>query len=531
MKSRDTAALLWLGLVLLIALSIAFLLPVTPQDYWWYLRVGHDTLASGAVPRLETMTFTRTGTPVDYQSWGAAVLFWLIYHLGGLSLTVFLRGVLLAVTYTLVWATARRAGAGRLGASLVLLAAVLTSSNNWSVRPQLLAYPLFALTLFILYRWHKGEKKLTAISRMSTAGQVDAKVTKEHEVKKTQEKATSSPLWKFVHSVSFVLKKFFQEQEGQKSVYWLPLIMLVWVNLHGSFVMLILLTGAALVFGRGDRRSLGLAFAGVLLATLANPRGIGAWTYVFSSLTIPSSQLFSAEWLPPVNTGWQMNIFFLWLLGFPLLAVLSPRKLDRLEWTWYLGFGFLALWGERYVIWFVFILVVLTAGLMAAWEEKYIDKSKQNLPAFNLALSLLFVLLPLVFLPGLREKWWKQSPATTENTPIAATSWLVAHPSLPGPLWSEIGFSSYLEFALPQRPTWIDTRFEVFPVEQWQAYKDITDADYDWKSRLDATGVKLLMVSPQNQPQLLAALKVTPEWCERYRDDVAVIYQSCGGGR
>ena len=55
MKSRiDTASFLWLGLVLLVALSIAFLLPVTPQDYWWYLRIGHDTLASGAVPRLDT---------------------------------------------------------------------------------------------------------------------------------------------------------------------------------------------------------------------------------------------------------------------------------------------------------------------------------------------------------------------------------------------------------------------------------------------------------------------------------------------
>ena len=475
MKPRtDTASYLWLGLVLLIALSIAFLLPVTPQDYWWYLRIGHDTLTTGAVPRLDTLTFTRTGTPVDYQSWGAAVLFWLVYRLGGLTLTVLLRGVLLAATLTLVWASVRLSGVGRLGASLVLLAAVLTSSNNWSIRPQLLAYPLFALAIFILYKWQNGEKK---------------------------------------------------------AVYWLPLIMLVWVNLHGSFVMLILLVGAALVFGRGDRRSLGLAFGGVLPAVLANPRGLGAWMYVFNSLTVPSSQLFSGEWLPPVNTGWQMNIFFLWLLGFPLLAALSARKLNRLEWTWFLGFGFLALWGERYVIWFVFILVVLTAGRLADWEKKYLSGSEQARPYFNLALSLIFVLLPLAFLPGLREKWWKQSPAETENTPIAATSWLAAHPDLPGPLWSEIGFSSYLEFALPQRTTWIDTRFEVFPVEQWQTYQAITDARYDWESRLEDSGVNLLMVSPQNQPYLLSALERSPAWCELYRDPVAVLYQRapCGG--
>jgi hypothetical protein len=470
----NSASFLWLALVLLIVLSIAFLLPVTPQDYWWYLRVGHDTLASGAVPRLDTFTFTRAGTPVDYQSWGGALLFWGAYKLGGLSLTVLLRGMLLAVTYALVWGTARRVGAGRLGSSLVLLAAVLTSSNNWSMRPQLFAYPLFALALFILYKWHKGEKK---------------------------------------------------------GIYWLPLISLVWVNLHGSFVLLILLGGAALVFGKGERRSMLLALAGVLLATLVNPRGLGAWTYVFHSLTEPSSQQFSAEWLPPLNIGWQMNIFFAWLLGFPLLAVLSPRRLDRLEWTWFVGFGFLALWGERYVIWFVFILVVLTACLAADWEKKYLGASQPGRPAFNLALGLVFVLLPLAFLPGLRERWWKQSPVGTENTPVAATAWLAARPNLPGPLWSEIGFSSYLEFALPERPTWIDTRFEVFPVQQWQDYQSITIARFDWEMRLDAAGVNLLMVSTQNQPELVSALNDSVAWCQLYRDPLAVLYQRapCAG--
>jgi hypothetical protein len=471
-KKLNSTDFLWLALVLLIALTIAFLIPVTPQDYWWYLRVGRDTLASGAIPRLDTLTSTQAGTPVVYHSWAAAVLFWLVYKLGGLSLTVLLRGVLLVIAYTLLWGTARWLGAGRVGASLVALAAVLTSSNNWSMRPQLFAYPLFALALYILYRWHKGERRI---------------------------------------------------------VWWLPLISLLWVNLHGSFVILILLTGAALVFGRGDRRSLALTFAWILAATFANPRGFGSWTYVFSSLTAASSQLFSGEWGPPVNTGWQMNLFFLWLLFFPLLAFLSPRKLDRLEWTWFLGFGFLALWGERYVIWFVFILMVLTACLLADWEKKFLRDTNPGIPVLNLVLNSLFILLSLAFLPGLREKWWSQSPPATENTPIAATAWLAQHPDLPGPLWSEIGFSSYLEFALPSRSTWIDTRFEVFPVEQWQQYKDITYASYKWAGQLDATGVKLLIVSTQYQPDLLDALAGSRTWCELYRDQTAVIYQRCGG--
>jgi hypothetical protein len=293
--------------------------------------------------------------------------------------------------------------------------------------------------------------------------------------------------------------------------------------------MLLLLAAAALVFGKGDRKTLGLACAATLLATLINPRGLGAWTYVYDSLTVASSQQFSAEWRPPVNAGWQMNSFFVWLLAFPLLAALSPRKLDRLEWAWYLGFGFLALSGVRYVIWFVLPLTALTAAALGDWERRRLGASQLHLPALNWTMFILFLLLPLALLPGLRESWWEQAPPAAENTPAEAVDWLAEHPGLPGPLWSEIGFSSYLEFALPERPTWIDTRFEVFPVEQWEDYESITNAARDWQPRLEATGANLLLVSTIYQPDLLDALDASPDWCELYRDDVAVLYRSCGG--
>jgi len=287
---------------------------------------------------------------------------------------------------------------------------------------------------------------------------------------------------------------------------------------------------AALAFGGGSRRTLILAAGGVLLATFINPRLAGAWTYVFDSLTAPSSQSFSAEWMPPVNDHWQMNLFFLWLLAFPLLAAFSPRRLSLLEWAWFLGFGFLALWGERYVIWFVMLLAVLTASLLSDWERKLLGEPKPGSPPLNLALALAFPLLSLALLPGLRQGWWPRAPAATENTPIQAVEWLSARPGLPGPLWSAIAFSSYLEYALPERPTWIDTRFEVFPVEQWQAYEAISTARSDWQTRLDLTGANLLLVSIMDQPGLVGLLDSSPAWCALHRDEVAVLYQRCGGG-
>jgi hypothetical protein len=476
--SKNSADWLYLGLVSFFILTIAFLLPVTPNDYWWYVRVGRDTLQSGAVPTFDALTYTQAGSPVIYHSWLSAVLFWLLYRAGGLPLTVLGRGIVLALTYALTWNLARRAGSGPRLASLLTLLAALASSNNWSMRPQIFAYPLFALALWALYRWEQGKAK---------------------------------------------------------TVWLLPWISLLWVNLHGSFVMLFLLIGAALVFGDGNRKVLALALAASLAATLVNPRGFGAWTYVVTSLSAPSSQNFSVEWRPPVNTGWQMNLFFIWLLTFPFLTAFSPRKLSRLEWVWFLGFGFLALWGERYGIWFVLIFTVLTASLLAEWGQRWLDRPRRGgLPALDLLLAILFVVLPLAVLPGLREGWWADAPNPLENTPVQAAEWLAEHQELPGPLWSEIGFSSYLEFTLPSRPTWMDTRFEVFPVEQWEQYRAVNNGEWNWQALLDEAGANLLMISKEQQPHLLAALENSPAWCLVYRDEVAVIYQrnmnsSCGG--
>ena len=85
------------------------------------------------------------------------------------------------------------------------------------------------------------------------------------------------------------------------------------------------------------------------------------------------------------------------------MGAFSPRKLNALEWTWFVGFGFLALMGERYVIWFVLILMLLTSLMLADWEKRILGEPKQGSPALNLVLCLAFVLLPLALL-----FWWSR---------------------------------------------------------------------------------------------------------------------------
>jgi hypothetical protein len=320
---------------------------------------------------------------------------------------------------------------------------------------------------------------------------------------------------------------------GRPRLLWLlPAASLLWVNLHGSFVLLFALCVIALLFGKGERRTLALWTALALAATLLNPRGPAAWGYVADLLNSPSDQLFSAEWHPPVNAGWQMNIFFAWLLLFIPLAALSPRRLSAFEWIAFLGFGWLALSGLRYVIWFAFLLALFSAWLLAEWDGRTLDRPvRAGSAAVNLALGALLLIMPLPLLPGWREAWWPEAPSPYDlgATPVAAAGWLADHPDLPGPLWSDYVFGGYLVFALPERPTWIDSRFNAFPPGHWREYMSISRAAPGWEDPLERDAVRLLMLSRARQPDLLEAVTASGGWCEAYRDADAAIFTRRAG--
>lgn len=464
--------LLWLALLIFMVLSTALYQVIQPNDYWWYVRVGQEIFQQGYIHTIETFSYTQAGQPVVYHSWLAAVIFAGVYEMGSLIATLLLRGLLVVVFYVALWFTCREAGLASPVTSLLLILSALAGLNNWAMRPQLFAYPLFGLALLILWRWHYGK---------------------------------------------------------HRGVWLLPVLMLIWVNVHGSFVLGFLLVGAAFVGGGGERKLLFWSLVGMSVASLINPRGWEAWSYVLTLLTDNSSQQFSTEWRPPTNATWIESIFFVWLLFFPLLLALSPRKLTPTHWLWFLGYGWLALSGIRYVIWFMAVVVTLTAYLLAPLVNPYVNKPTAVVrPKLNGVIIAFLLLLPLLMLPGVRHLFWAEAPpALAENTPVAASQWLAERvDELPGPLWTDLAFASYHVFALPEYPVWIDTRFEVYPTEHWERYVDLTTAVPNWATLLDEEGINLLMLDPDKQPRLIQALEEQQpaQWELCYQDEVASLY-------
>lgn len=460
---------MWLGLTLIFPLSAIFWQPIPPNDYWWYLRLGSQIAQTHVVPVIDTFSYTQAGQPMIYHSWLSALFLFWINQLGGANLILLFAALMIIGAFLFIWKMMVESGVDMRLASLLMIAIALPGSMNWAVRPQLFAYPLFASSLYILWRW---ERK-------------------------------------------------------QKAYLWLlSLIALLWVNLHGSFVLLFLLGGASFVFGKGDRKTLFLVLLAIFIATLLNPRGIGAWEYILNSLTNSSNQAFSREWMPPVNEGWQMNIFFGWYLFFILVAAFSPRKLPLLAWIWILGFGWLALSGLRYGIWFLFIIAPMSAFLLADVKIKRADdEEKRGLPFINIGLGISLLLIPFFLLPSIRALWMPDAPpAFSEDTPIDAAIWLQAHPEIPDPIWAELTFESYLVYAFPERPVWIDTRFELYPSEHWLQYGIVNGAQWNWEETLDGKQINVLMLSQEKQGSLIAAVESTERWDEVYSDNISKIY-------
>ncbi|MCB9109788.1 MAG: hypothetical protein H6634_00930 [Anaerolineales bacterium] len=463
---------LWLAIALFPLLIIAVLLPVQPHDYWWYLRLGRDVVENGAVPIVDTYSSIQAGQPITYQSWMSASLFWLVYKAGKISFTVFLVTILIGATYAVLWMTLRESGVGAQTATLLTLIAGLSGSSNWTTRPQLFAYPLFVAVLWLLLKWNKNDHK---------------------------------PLWLLI------------------PISW------AWANLHGSFILFFVLIGIAFIFGSGDRKKLFWFALASFAITFLNPRGYVLWQSVIGTFTAPGIRNLSPEWLPPLNEGWQMNIFFAWLILLVPLAAYARKRLSLFEGILFLAFSWLALTGVRYVIWDLFIIAILTASLMPEGITKRIDQTPEvKLPALNYLLGLIFMLLPLMLLPGLRDSWWKDSPpAVSPATPVAAAEWLNQHPQLPGPMWNDVVFGSYLIHAVPTRPVWFDTRIQViYTAEQAESYLFVQSAHEGWEAELDKLGINLLFLA-QTQPALVSAVQSSDQWCEQYQDDAALIFTRC----
>jgi hypothetical protein len=448
---------LWVLLAIALPGLAALAAPMSTIDLAYQVRAGQLMIDSDSILRVDLFTFSAAGQPWTNQQWLAQILLGALFRVGGWPLLAILHAALVAAAFGLLLAAARARGASPRVAAWITIAAFLVATPALGMRPQLVGLVLFALTLWLVSVRH---------------------------------------CWR-------------------AAIWLVPVVAVVWANVHGSFVLSPLVVALAWLDDRHDR---GLLVVAVLvgLATLINPFAIGVWTYAAGLTTNPAIMRLVTEWQrtnPLSATG---GFYYASVLVVAAFVSARRRLLTPLEWVGLIAFAGLGAYAERGVAWWAFAAAWLLARPAGAAVRP--TAISQRSSVLNTAVAGGIALVAIALLPWpYRGTSSGLLPLLTDAPSGIATA--VQANSRPGQrLFANQAWASWLELETPGLPVLVDSRVEVAPADAWDDYLAVSGAAPGWQAIVDRRGVALLVVSAADQPALLAAASADPRWRRAYGD-------------
>lgn len=501
------------------AAVLGFVGPLIAYDLWWHLKAGGLILADGAVPATDPFSFTAAGRPWVYHSWLSGVILTTVWRAGGMTALTFLRAFLIAGSLMVAWAAARRRGVGAGLASVLVLAACVQLKLRALTRPFLFSFVFFTVFAVILR---------TSV-RARSPGAREGRFAAE-----------DSFLW-----------------GGGGRLILLPVLIVLWANLHAGFIGGLLLIGA---FGAGEMVRLaaqkrGRSYAAMLLreadgarfralfvvgvlclaASVVTPYGPGSLLYPFRLMHNVKLVKRVMEWQPmPFGAGfvifWAMALVGTLIMARSVVACANRGRLrDEIgelvtDLLLMGGFILLAVQAVRHMAWFL-LLAPSVLGYHLAVSRRSAplvrgsasDERKERHLYPYVACLLAFVcgLWPLLS-DGLPEF----GPSEVV-VPIKACDYMAAE-GLHYRGYNSYEWGGYLIWRFwPQRRVFIDGRCLVYGDEIIGQALDVEDAEEGWEGILDDWGVQMLLVRYRKKDS--AHLFSEGRWRCVYWDDVAVI--------
>jgi hypothetical protein len=431
---------LWLFLAIALPALVCLMVPIPAVDLAYQVRAGEEILRTGAIPAVDTYTFTVAGTPWADQQWLAQVLLALGLRAGGWELLVVLRAALVSLSIGLLAATAMARSARARTASILGLLAFALAAPALALRPQLFAIAIFAALLLLVARRHRNPR-----------------------------------------------------------VVWLaPLLVVAWANIHGSFVLAPILLGYAwlddLVRGRaGHEQDEGSARRPA--ATLVNPLGVGVWAYAAGIGANPAIADQVTEWQRTTPSTVPGLLFYASAAAGLALAIRGRAALRWPDWLWFATMFALGAWAVRGLAWWPFGAVFVLGGLPDALWPASRSRAVHRASRLPAVVAVLLGVLVVAALP-----WWRPADPITGRIGILsyAPSGIAAELARIAPAGTRVlaaqTWTSFLEWAVPDARYFLDSRFELFPEEVWVDRATIAAGGPDADAVLARQGVELLVL-------------------------------------
>ncbi len=493
-----------LTIVLWLLLPVIAVRVQNDPDVWWQLRSGELNLSQGRIVQEETFSYTcrvegLCAAPRIQHEWlGQPVLvaFWSLLGHAGLSIYAVACAMIgMGIVYLTM------SGGPYLKAFLIVLGA-FSASIFWGARPLMLSFILAAVTLWIIYGYHR---------------------------------------------------------DGHTRRLWiLPPMFALWGNLHGGWPQGALLLIAAaggmalnlLVFRRASPRReaegadvpsgataplrgelqkiawfLIPCVLAAILVPLLNPYGAKMLSVPLDTIGFDFQPIFIKEWRPPELSRPDMWPFFALLALTTLTMVLDWRRADFLEVVMVAGTAYMALTSARHVAFFSTVALIplsIHAARLGADRGWYVPRSSRVTPArarLNVALILVVGLTSLLYFV-MRMVPVNANVQLRAALPVDAVE-AMKEIRPPQPMLNSWNFGGYLIYFMRDYPVFIDGRADLYRGFTWTYIRILQAEDPFWRDEFAKWDIQSVLMEPS--APIVEVLRKEPGWGVAYEDDTAVL--------
>jgi hypothetical protein len=406
------------------ALALSGVFPVNNPDTFGHLAQGRQIAELGHVPSHDTLSIWQPRpAPWHNYEWLSDWIGWQLYAAGGPTALIALKCATLAIAAALITALAWLLAGPRAAVlcALLLIAAIPASRFRFTERPHVVALPLAALYLiglsYLLRAWGKPSRR-------------------------------ADVLW----------------------IAALGALHVVWVNLHGSHLLGLVLTIVHIVLGFAQREARARLVAVLVLQLVAScisPYGPAIVLDAVEHTLDPSYRRIVTEW-----ESWNPTDPF-WLMGAPVLQTVVLAAVVRALWRHgpvgraLLAFSCVLALAAFRSIRFVAEYLMLSAPAIAVGFQMALRAPWRRFLAGVLPAGALVALAAAWGAPRLPPFAGLGVGASYVGLPAGSGQWLAAHAVSPR-VFAAIEDSWYLMFAVPRARFLVDGRIPFYGPEHIQ---------------------------------------------------------------
>jgi hypothetical protein len=344
-----------------------------------------------------------------------------------------------------------------------------------------------------------------------------------------------------------------------RTLVMVPLLFVVWANVHGSFATGLVLLAASLA-GQAIEvawnaptgklaalvqdvplRRLTVLLAASALAACVNPSGPALFADVVNLANHPNVRA-QDEWRPlpftsPAGGHWAYLII---VVLFVATLVCCQRKFTPRALVLIVVFGSQPLLHQRMLIWWLMVAPWIMAACWPTCNLRLVTRWSgwETVPSFRKTLIAAAIVV-VACLWSIPTQWllagrptplersvsggtpWQltrllndpaQAPAA-DLQPLAADLHKYYPDGLTGCVFASETLGDFLLWDLPPRnPVFIYTHVHLFSEDHWRQCMDVRGAKPGWRDILNRNRVNLIVVEPDRNPRLGALLREDMNW-------------------